>query len=174
MKQKIKGLFLRKKQLILYLLFGTVTSVCSLLACYLTLKLGVLLWHDENGDPTAGLDLLGSTAQWIVGVVVAFLTNKRWVFTEAEHGGAATARQFGVFAGARVATYVLEAVLNLLLIACFARLPWLLRTVSLLGLTVTLSERVWAKALSAVLVVVTNYFISKLVVFRQKTRTVRG
>ena len=73
---KLKGIVIRKKQLILYLLFGVITTVCSLLAWYVTMHVGVFVFHDENGDPTAFLDVLGSTSQWIVGVVVAFITNK--------------------------------------------------------------------------------------------------
>ena len=114
------------------------------------------------------LDVLGSTTQWIVGVVGAFLTNKRWVFTEAEHGGRAAVKQFGIFAGARVATYFLEVVLNLVLIALLEQLHLHASTFPLLGQRIALSARFWAKAISATVIVVTNYFISKLVVFRKK------
>lgn len=168
MKKSVKELVIQKKQLILYLVFGTVTSICSLLACYLTLKFGVLLLHDEKGEPTALLDILGSTTQWIVGVVVAFLTNKRWVFTDAERGGGVAVRQFGIFAGARVATYFLEVVLNLALIALLERLHLHAPAFPLFGQQIALSARFWAKALSAMVIVITNYFISKLVVFRKK------
>lgn len=168
MKEKLKNLIIRKKQVILYLLFGVITSVCSLLACYLTLKFGVLILHDEKGEPTALLDVLGSTTQWIVGVIVAFLTNKRWVFTEAEQGGRATMKQFGVFAGARVATYFLEVVLNLALIALLEFLHYRAPSFPLFGQQIALSARFWAKAIAAVVIVVANYFISKLIVFRKK------
>ena len=113
----IKRGIVRKKQLILYLLFGLLTLVCSLLAWYLTLRFGVLLLGDENGDPTAILDVLGSTAQWIVGIVVTFTTNKKWVFREAEHGARAATKQFGIFCSSRVLTYFLEVGVNLGMIA---------------------------------------------------------
>lgn len=158
----------QKKQLILYLIFGGVTTVCSLLACYLTLKFGVLIFHDEKGEPTAFLDVLGSTTQWIVGVVVAFVTNKRWVFVDAERGRRATVRQFGVFAGARAGTYVLEVVLNLTFIAVLEILHYRTPTFPLFGQEIAISARLWAKALAAVAIVIANYFISKLFVFRRK------
>ena len=167
MKEKLKNLIVQKKQLILYLVFGVITTVCSLGACYVTLRLGVLLgWKDETGDPTALLDTVGSVVQWVVGVLVAFWTNKKWVFTEAEHGGRATWHQLVVFSGSRVLTLLLEIGLNLGSIALLEaiRIP----EPTILGFT--LSARVWAKAISSVVIVIANYFISKLLVFRKKDK----
>ena len=168
MKEQIHRLIVQKKQVILYLLFGVVTTVCSLFACYLTLKFGVLILHDEKGEPTAFLDVLGSTTQWIVGVLVAFVTNKCWVFVEAERGVGATAKQFASFSGARVATYFLEVVLNLAFIYALEGLHYRTAILPMFGQELAISARVWAKALAAIAVVIANYFISKLFVFRRK------
>ena len=168
MKEALKRIFHKKKQLILYLLFGVITTVVSLFACYVTLRLGVLVWHDENGDPTAFLDVLGSTTQWIAGVIVSFWTNKKWVFTEAEHGGRAAWKQFGIFSSSRVGTYFMEVAINLLVIALLEALHYHEPILSLFGWDVALTARVWAKVVSSVFVVVSNYFISKLIVFRKK------
>ncbi len=168
MREKIKEKLQRKRQLILYLLFGTFTSICSLVACYVTLKLGTMLWQDEQGDPTAFVDVLGSTVQWVVGVLIAFLTNKKWVFIEAEHGGRATMKQLSVFAGSRVVTYFLEVFINLGVIALLEGLRYRAPEFSVLGANIELSARVWAKVVSSVIVVISNYYISKMLVFRQK------
>ena len=58
--ERIKALYRKHKEIILYLLFGIITTVASLGACYLTLKLGVIFIHDENGEPTELLDIIGS------------------------------------------------------------------------------------------------------------------
>ncbi|MBE6546103.1 MAG: GtrA family protein [Ruminococcaceae bacterium] len=166
--ERIKEMIRRRKQLILYLLFGAVTTVCSLLACYITLRVGVVFWHDEQGDPTAGLDILGSASQWVVGVLVAFVTNKKWVFTDAEHGRKATWKQLGTFSGSRVFTFVLEAGINLGVIALLEALHYPSPAFDLFGVSFELSERIWAKVVSSVVVVFTNYYISKLFVFRKK------
>ena len=168
MKQRIIHFIVRKKQLILYLLFGAVTTVCSLLAWYVTLRLGTLVWHDENGDPTAWVDVLGSTTQWIVGVLVAFITNKRWVFIEAEHGWRASFRQLGVFSSSRVLTYFLEVFLNLGLIALLEALQFPNLFVPIFSIRLEITARFWAKVIAAIAIVITNYFISKLLVFRKK------
>ena len=168
MVQKIKNLIQRKKQLILYLVFGVITTVVSLVCCYVTIKLGTLIWHDENGDPTAFVDILGSTTQWISGVLVAFWTNKMWVFTEAEHGGKATWKQLGVFSGSRVVTYFVEVFMNLGVIWLLEALGYQAFVLNLWVIRPEISARVWAKIASSVVVMVSNYFISKLLVFRRK------
>ena len=167
--QKIKTIFLEKKQMILYLFFGGITTVCSLLACYLTLRVGVLFWHDENGDPTVLVDVLGSTTQWVVGVLMAFFTSKKWVFTEAERGALAATKQFGIFCSSRVLTYFLEVAVNLGVIALLNDLlGYRAPVLALFGRELELSARLWAKIISSVFVFVSNYYISKLLVFRKK------
>ena len=163
----LKKIYEKHKEIILYLLFGVITTVCSLGACYLTLKLGVLVFHDENGNPTHFLDILGSTSQWIVGVLVSFFTNKFWVFKKAAKGTRATLRQLAIFSGSRVGTYFLEVAINLGVIALLDLLGYRAFDINLI-ISISVTSRVWAKILSSVFVVIANYFISKLIVFRNK------
>ena len=164
MIQKIKDLITRKKQLILYLMFGLITTVVSLGVCYVTIRLGTVVWHDERGEPTAIVDILGSTTQWISGVLVSFLTNKKWVFTEAEHGGKATWKQLAIFSGSRVVTYFVEVVINLGVIWLLEWVGYQAFVLNLWVIKPEISARIWAKIVSSVVVVVSNYFISKLLV----------
>ncbi|MBE6597678.1 MAG: GtrA family protein [Ruminococcaceae bacterium] len=166
--KKITEIYEKYKEIILYLLFGVITTVVSLGVCYLTLKIGVRYIHDENGDPTELLDVLGSTTQWVSGVIVAFFTNRIFVFKGAEKGFLAGCKQFAVFSGSRVGTYFLEVVINLAMIAFFGLVGYKTVTLTIFGLSFPFTDRFWAKAVGAVLVVITNYFISKLLVFRKK------
>lgn len=166
MSKKVHTVLQKHKQVILYLAFGVITTVCSLGSCFLTLRWGVRIWHDEAGEPTAFLDVLASTIQWVVGVIVSFLTNKKFVFTEADHGLHVSVRQFTTFAGSRIMTYFLEVGANLGIIALLELFGY--RTWILLGMSLT--TRFWAKAVSSAVVVITNYYISKLLVFRKKDR----
>ena len=168
MWKAMKRFFIRRKQVILYFLFGAFISACALFACYLTLRLGVYVLHDEKGEPTALLDVLGSTVQWLVVLLMTFFTNRKWVFTQAEHGVRAGWRQFGVYTLSRVFTYVLEVVLNLALIAVLEALHYHAPTFPLFGRAVAVSARLWAKLISAAIVVITNYVISNRLVFRKK------
>ncbi len=155
--------FIRKhRQVVLYLSFGTVTTACSLLACFLTLRLGVRIWHDEKGEPTALLDIMASTVQWIVGVIVAFYTSKKYVFVDAEHGARVALRQIEIFAASRLLTYLLEVGVNLGVIALLEQLSYQTRVFCGIPLT----ARVWAKGASSLMMLFTNYWVSKLWVFR--------
>ncbi len=164
----IKTFYEKHKLVLRYLLFGLITTVLSLAACYFTLKIGVLFIHDENGEPTELLDVIGSTTQWVVGVLVAFFTNKLWVFKNARHGFVESLRQFGLFSASRVGTYFLEVVMNLVFIKIFAVFGYKTITLGLFGIDFDLTSRLWAKIIASVFVVISNYYISKLVIFRKK------
>ena len=163
---KIKAFLKKEKQLIFYLVFGLLTTVVSLLVWYLTLHYGVRIWGDENGDPLPFLDILGSTTQWVSGVLVSFTTSKLWVFTEADKGWRVSIRQFTAFVSSRLLTYFLEVIINLGAIELLesAMIPTF--TLNLFSHAFDVDERLWAKIISSTVIVFTNYFISKLFVFR--------
>ena len=154
----------------MYMIFGILTTVASFAAWYLTMEIGVLFWHDGEGEPTMGLDIVGSSVQWVVGVITAFITNKKWVFVDADKGVGVTVRQFVSFTCSRILTYFIETVLNLGLIAAFAGLGYKTFTLNLIGYPFDVSERIWAKLLTAVAVVIINYVLSKLLVFRKSKK----
>ena len=170
MMEKIKKIYEKHKEIILYLLFGVITTVASLAACFITLKVGVLFdfLRGADGEPTELLDVIGSCVQWVTGVLVAFYTNKKWVFTGSEQGKEATLKQLITFSGARVATLFVEIVINLGMIALFDLAGYKPIELDLIILTLALTSRLWAKVVSSIVVVVSNYFISKLIVFKKK------
>lgn len=174
MIKKIKSIYEKHKLIIRYLFFGLITTIVSLAACYITVKAAALIWHDEVGDPNAIADTLGSISQWIVGVLVAFFTNKLWVFTNAEKGARATFKQLLVFSSSRVGTFFIECIINLGIIALLDDLLGYNAPVFPLGfMDFELSSRIWAKVVSSIVVVITNYYISKLLVFRKKNQVVQ-
>ena len=160
----IKKLYQKYKEIILYVIFGAVTTAVSLAAWYVTMKVGVLFLADENGEPTVVLDAIGSTVQWVVGVVVAFITNKKWVFANADKGFRVTMRQFGVFVSSRVLTYITEMGLNIGMIYLFQLLGY--RPFEILGFMIT--ERIWAKVITSSATTAFNYILSKLFVFKKR------
>jgi putative flippase GtrA len=174
MIKKLKDIYEKHKLIIRYLFFGFITTVLSLVACYVTVKCAALVWHDENGDPNAIADSLGSITQWIVGVLVAFFTNKLWVFTNAEKGARATFKQLFVFSSSRVGTFFIEWSINLGIIALLDDLfNYNAPTIPLGFMDFELSSRIWAKVISSIIVVITNYYISKLIVFRKKNQATK-
>ena len=164
---RVRAFIQRHRQVVMYLSFGTVTTVCSLLACFLTLRLGVKVLHDEGGEPTVLLDVLASTAQWLVGLIIAFITSKKYVFLDADSGPRVTLRQLEAFAGSRLLLYFLEVGVNLSVIALLEKISYETRV--LLGIPMT--ERVWAKVASSAIMLFANYYVSKLLVFRKKGKS---
>lgn len=172
MIEKIKNIYVKYKEIILYLVFGVITTAVSLACCFITLKVGVLFdfFRGADGEPTELLDIIGSITQWVSGVLVAFYTNKKWVFTDSEKGKRATLKQLITFSGARVATLFVEIVINLGTIALFDLAGYKPVALDLVFISIALTSRLWAKAVSSVVVVVSNYFISKFFVFNKKEK----
>ena len=138
MLQKLKQLFFRYYDLIIYLIFGVLTTVVNYLVylpCY---------------------NLLGINASfsnliaWVVAVIFAFLTNKPFVFRSHDWSANVVVPELIKFVGTRIGSGGLET--GILFLA-----------VDLLGM----NGNVW-KLLTSVLVVILNYIGSKLLVFRKK------
>ena len=130
--------FEKYREQIAYLFFGGLTTVINI-ACYALLA--------ALGLPTA----LANGIAWVVGVLVAYFTNRRWVF-ESRSNGAAAVREFITFVACRVGTGVMDEIIMVLGVD----------RLHLWGLGV--------KVFSNVLVIILNYVFSKLIIFRKKER----
>ena len=92
-------------------------------------------------------ELLANPLSWVAAVLFAFFTNRTWVFRT--HGGGFL-REMALFFGARVGTLVFEEALIFLFV------------------TVLSFHAMAVKMLGNVAVLVLNYLLSKLIVFRKK------
>ena len=99
-------------------------------------------------------------------MLFAFFTNRAWVFTEADKS-ISLWKQLLPFAGGRVITLGLDFVITFgLTLGLGALIPaW--TSAQLFGKTWNLCE-IFSKVVAAVVVIVANYFISKLLVFKNK------
>ena len=170
MMEKIKELFRKYREIILYLVFGVLTTLVSWIVYYGILIGGRAVFGIPAEETTSGRYFVLYTAaqviQWIAAVLFAFFTNKKWVFTEADKS-VPVIRQLGTFAGSRLVTFFLDYGITyggtLALGAPFPRMV----SAELLGKERNLAELV-SKAVAAVIVVIANYVFSKLIVFRRK------
>ena len=130
----------RTRELLLYLLFGGLTTLVNFVIYTLTVNL---------------LGITGSNAvAWVVAVLFAFFTNRLWVFQNREKH---LLSQLTAFVGGRALSGVLEIFLPALLV------EWGLRQ------TAFDIPGFWAKATVSVLVVLLNYFFGKYIVFKNKS-----
>ena len=81
----------RKKEIVLYLLFGGLTTVVGFVTLY--------LFAGIFGDRTI---LLANTLSWVAAVTFAYVTNKLWVFESRSWGFRFAAREFRDFTAARL------------------------------------------------------------------------
>ena len=163
--------FLKKyEQIIKYLFFGVMTTVVGWVVYFCVLALGKLVFSISVEDTASMIYLTVYTAaqviQWIAAVLFAFFTNKKWVFTDADKSASAL-KQLFVFAGGRLLTFGLDYVVTYFgVLGLCVLLPWASK-MALLGVELNVNEIV-AKLIAAVIVIIGNYFFSKLLVFKKK------
>lgn len=137
MKEKLRHLWNCYADVLPYLVFGVLTTVVNYLV-YLPLYNGL------------GLSATVSTIlAWLASVAVAFLTNKPFVFKSHDWSMDVVLPELTKFVSCRLASLALDAGVMFL-------------AVDVLGG----NGNVW-KLLTSVIVVIVNYFGSKLLVFRK-------
>lgn len=158
-----KALYREYKEICNYIFFGALTTVVSFGTYYLFR----FIFPDENSVPsflkwvfnlTSVFNAESSTVlpvflSWLCSVSFAYVTNRIWVF-ESKARGIRIAAEIGKFFGARALTLFIDILIMLLM-------------VDFTGI-----KGVWweffAKAVDSVVVLVLNYILSKLLVFRKK------
>lgn len=149
---KIKELVIKYKEFVLYAVFGVVTTLANLFAFLLS---DYILGQD--------LYLVSNAIAWIVGVVVAFVTNKLWVFNSKSWKLKVFLKEFFEFVGARIFSFGVEEAGMWLFVDVIGFDD---KSLSVFGFVIT---GVWiAKILLSVIVVILNYFFSKFIIFKKK------
>ena len=143
MIKKIKELYVKYKEIINYLIFGVLTTLVNLITKY------ILLFTILN--PTNGFQLqIAIIISWIVAVIFAYFTNRRFVFESKNEN---KLKEFISFVVARIATLILEMFIM-----------WFF--VTLLKLNSDLYVIIFT-LVAQVAVVIGNYIFSKLFVFKK-------
>lgn len=141
------------KEVILYIFFGVLTTVVNLVVFTICNKTfnntdflnSKFLSFLFLGKPY----LLSNTIAWVVAVVFAFFTNKVFVFKSKSFEGKKLLKELFSFLGARIFSLIIEQIGLFILIDNFL-----------------LNELV-SKIILGIVVVVLNYFFSKLIIFKK-------
>ena len=158
MMKTIKTLFIKYKELIMYVIFGVLTTLVNFGAFWLFTK---ILGEDSY--------LINNAIAWVVGVVFAYITNKLFVFDSKSWNLKLVTKEVVEFFGARVLSFLVEEGGMLLFISI---LGFGEKSLELLGFTIT--GQFIVKILLAVIVVVLNYIFSKFIVFKSKGTEIRN
>ena len=159
----IKNLFNKYREIIVYLVFGVITTAVSMGVYF-----GILLFaeHVVSISPDEArfnaVRLIAQIIQWIAGVLVAFFTNKKWVFNAGGTTSKETSIELSKFALGRVGTLGLDTALT------FGTV-WLLNTINYVPFKfiLTFTADLWSKIVASIVVIITNYLISKFIVFKK-------
>lgn len=153
------------RELIVYVICGGLTTVVSFVVQHL---LGSVI----PGERFLELRTIGS---WVAAVAFAFVVNKLFVFRARSDGRGGLLAQIASFVGMRLISLGMEiAVISLGVRLCggSAAVASLASTVRGLGFCTGWSDGDFAemlfKLIGQVLVVISNYFFSKFVIFRKK------
>lgn len=144
--EKVKAWCGKYRDGLTYALFGALTTIVNLTAFFLLYLCFTNLTHWQEDTAT----LVGNLIAWVIAVAFSFLTNKPLVFHSHDWSFKVLAPEAVSFVGCRIASFLMEE-----------GILWV--TVSLLSLNVV----VW-KIVAGILVIIANYFASKLLVFKKK------
>ena len=140
MLEKIKTLYVKYEEIIVYLIVGVLNTLVSWgawFACAFTFLDAQVPWQN----------VVLSVISWVVGVVFGYFMNRKFVFKSNEPD---MWREFLQFSGGRVSTWVLDAAMMLLMVNAMH------------------INETFSKIFVSVLVMIGNYVISKFFVFKKK------
>lgn len=144
--QKIKELYIKYKEIINYLIFGVLTTVVSLATKYLLLF--TIL------DASNALQLqIAVVVSWVIACLFAYITNRMWVF---ESKTTSIIKEMAKFFMARLATLGMEMLIMFVFVTA-------------LGLNSDIWVVIWT-LVSQVLIIIGNYVLSKLLVFKNEKK----
>lgn len=127
--------FEKYKALILYGIFGVTTTIINVVSYALLLFIGINVQ-------------IAVVVSWLLAAIVAYFTNRVWVFNSGAVTKLELLREFISFMLARLATLVVEMVII-----------WF-------GVQLLNQDPIVWKIIDNIVVIILNYIISKLIVFK--------
>ena len=137
---KIKELYFKYKEIVNYLIFGVLTTVVSLVTYYICVYTVL--------DPEQAVQLqIANVISWILGVTFAYVTNRKFVFESNEKN---KIKEASKFVTSRIATLLMDM------------------AIMYVGVTALKFNDKIMKLVSQVVVIVMNYILSKILVFKKE------
>lgn len=145
-RKKCNELIKKHKELVLYVVFGALTTLVNYLVYYPLVNLPSMAGSE------GWWTLVVNVIAWVAAVAFAYVTNKFFVFKSNDRSRKTVIKELVLFVGARVASLLIEEAI----LAVF---------VTALGF-----NKNAVKLIASILTVIINYFFSKLVIFAKKKK----
>lgn len=136
---KISEVYVKYKEFILYIVFGVLTTVVSISSYYICSE--ILNIHY----------LVSNIISWILSVIFAYFTNRVWVFESKIKNFSDILKEMFTFVNCRLLSGVID-----------------MATMFVLVEAIHIND-MYAKIFTQFIVVILNYVLSKLIVFRKST-----
>ena len=164
--EKIKALYKKYEEIIIYLIVGVLTTIVSWGACFVA-----KFFLDSN---ISFQNFLINTISWVVGVCFAYPLNRAWVLKSKNKQ---ILKEFGGFAASRISTWILDVVIMWFFINILSFKTAFLKLLSLVNISFDnfdTQDKIYywfvKIFISAVLVTIANYVFSKFLVFGKKKK----
>ena len=151
---EIKELIKKHKQLIVYVIFGVLTTLVNLVSFFV---LEYIFGSGGNGY------IIYNAVAWLIAVIFAYVTNKLYVFESKSWAPKLVIKESVEFLLARLFSFVVEefGLILMVEVLSFGEYSFNLKVITLTGTSL-------AKILLSVVVIVMNYFFSKFIIFKNK------
>lgn len=133
----IRPFYKKNKEILLYLLFGGLAFIVSI---------GFFALFERVLGMGA---LIANIFSWILAVTFAYITNRIWVFSNVAHDVAGIEKEIFFFFCGRVVTLLIEEI------------------ILYVGIDLFRVDSIVVKIVGQIVVIVSNYFISKILVFKE-------
>ncbi|WP_027703156.1 GtrA family protein [Metaclostridioides mangenotii] len=133
---KLLQLFYKYKEVLLYLFFGVLTTIVSFVSFYISSE--ILEIHY----------LISNVISWIFAVGFAYVTNRIWVFESKTKEIKTILKEIFTFVNCRLLSGIIDMITMFILVDIF------------------ITDNIYAKIFTQVIVVILNYIFSKLIVFK--------
>lgn len=159
--EKIKSLFIKYKEIIMYLIFGVLTTMVRWITQYLfTLLFNFILPQNEIIIWFLKYDsysiFVSTILSWICAVIFAFITNKIFVFESKNWEPKIALPEFGKFIVSRLFTGIIEILGIYILVGVgFNKI-------------IIPADSMDATIVISIITIILNYIFSKLIVFKNK------
>lgn len=137
----VKRLFIKYKGLILYAFFGVCTTLINWGVYYLCYN----VLHIPN--------VVSTVIAWFLAIAFAFITNKLWVFDSKSFHNKTLIYEMWTFLASRIATGILDVGIMYIAVDVCA-----------------MNSTIW-KLISNIIIIILNYILSKLVIFKRGKST---
>lgn len=136
---KISKIYIKYREVILYLVFGVLTTVVSISSYYICSE--ILNIHY----------LVSNIISWVLSVIFAYFTNRVWVFESKSKNTSNILKEMLTFVNCRLLSGVIDMATMFVLVGAIH------------------INDMYAKVFTQFIVVVLNYVFSKLIVFKKST-----